>query len=480
LPYLWDLVKHPVRLYRFLNSSFNIIHLLASFAQVPTKVCKQSRMDILIMVGQLLLGLSILVGVHELGHLLAAKAFGMRVEKFSIGFPPKIAGFKWGETEYSVGAVPLGGFVKISGMIDESMDKEFADKEPQPYEYRSKPAWQRLIVIMGGIIVNVITGIIIFVGLTYWLGEQYYPARLMDNGIVASSLAQEIGLKTGDKIVAVNGKALTRFDDITSRDVLLGSGAYYTVERGGEQLRIDIPNDLIGQLSRKKLGGPFVEPRFLFSVGQVDPKGPAAAAGMQAGDKITAIDQMPIVYFQDVQQALSDKAGKTVNVAISRKNTIDTLQITVTEQGRIGFAADLDRPVETAHFGFWESVPHGATAAFGIIADQIRAFGKIFKRELRAEDSLGGPILMAQMFGATWDWVRFWRITGALSMVLAFMNFLPIPALDGGHVMFILFEMVSGRKPSDKFMGIAQQVGMILLLSLMVFAFYVDIAKIFR
>lgn len=431
------------------------------------------------MVGQLLLGLSILVGLHELGHLLTAKMFGMRVEKFSIGFPPKIAGFQWGETEYSIGAIPLGGFVKISGMVDESMDTAQMASEPQPWEFRSKPAWQRLIVMLGGIIVNVITGIIIFVVLVYNNGETYFSRdQVIQNGIVAYEYGESIGLKTGDKILDINGQPYQSITELTSGSALLSENGYYTVDRNGEQIKVEIPRGFINTFNSEESFSKFVAIRFPFEVGEVDKGSGAEVAGIEVGDKILAVNNQPIQYFDEMQAALQPLKGQSAQVVRQRGTVTDTLSIPVTEEARIGIAINpLIEPVRR-EYGFGEAISKGTSRAFGVVIVNAKALGKMFTGEVSAKN-VSGPIGMAKIYGASWDWVKFWSITGLISMILAFMNLLPIPALDGGHVMFLLYEMVSGRAPSDKFLENAQKVGMVILLALMVFAIGNDILKLF-
>jgi regulator of sigma E protease len=434
-------------------------------------------MDIIIMTAQLLLGLSILVGVHEAGHMLAAKYFGMRVEKFSIGFPPKVFGFTKGETEYSIGAIPLGGFVKISGMIDESLDTKSLNKDPEPWEFRAKPAWQRLIVMMGGIIVNIITGIIILILVIFIYGEKYYSSdEVNKRGIVAYTLGQKIGLKTGDKIIKVNGKPYKSFNEVIGADVLLSDNSYYTVQRGNEVLDIKIPNDLLGELSKKS--EDFIFPIFPFEVGKVISGSPADKAGLKKSDKILSLNNIPINYFHEFQENLKKLKSQQITLKVQRGSQQLNLKVMVDSTGKIGFMPVNLLPSSVEHYSFFESVPKGTTQAFSVITNTIKGFGKIFKGEVSAKDSISGPIGIAQEFGGTWEWQRFWSLVGYLSMVLAFMNFLPIPALDGGHVMFLGYEMIARRKPSDKFMEVAQKVGMVILLALMVFAFGNDIFKI--
>jgi regulator of sigma E protease len=433
-------------------------------------------MDILVMAGQLILGLTILVGVHEMGHMLAAKWFGMRVEKFSIGFPPKVFGKKIGDTEYMLGAVPLGGFVKITGMVDESLDTESLKQEPQPYEFRAKPAWQRLIVMLGGIIVNVITGIIIFSLLTFKYGESYLTASEARFGVVPNKLGKEIGFQTGDKIVKINGRPFTEFNEVYGPDVVLGSGSYYTVERNGQLVDISVPQNFMDRLADQDQS-LFVVPLDPFVVGEVVPGQPASKAGLLAGDRILKVADKPIQFFPELQQALKDNAGKETPLVVERNSQPVTLKVNVDEDGKVGFRPKSLLQYATRKYSLVESVPAGTKQAFGIVTTQVKAFGKIFRGEASARKSLGGPMAIAQQYGATFDWLKFWTLTGMLSMVLAFMNLLPIPALDGGHVLFLTYEMVSGRKPSDKFLENAQKVGMALILCLMVFVIFNDLFK---
>jgi len=437
-------------------------------------------MEVFIMVGQLILGLSILVGLHELGHLLAAKAFGMRVEQFSIGFPPKIWGKKFGETEYSFGMIPLGGFVKISGMIDESLDVTAMRAVPQPHEFRSKPAWQRLIVMMGGIIVNVILGVIIFIGFKYTQGDTYLSKQELNKyGIVAYELGESIGLKTGDRILDINGEDYERFRDLASPAVLLSSDGYFTVNRDGKRLTIPIPNDFVDDFAEENNAQKFIFYRLIFDIGAVIEGSPADLGGLQVGDKIIALNGAEIEFYDQLQASMDTLAGTQITLLINRSNVQQTLTIEVNEEGKIGFQANRLNEISTVKYTFAESVPLGTELAFSIVWDNIKGFKKIFAGEVSASKSLSGPIGIAKIFGGTWDWQRFWRITGMLSMVLAFMNFLPIPALDGGHVVFLTWEIVTGKKPSDTFLENAQKVGMVLLLALMSYAILNDIIKLF-
>ena len=430
-------------------------------------------MEVLIMAGQLILGLSILVGLHELGHLVTAKMFGMRVEKYYIGFPPKVVSFQRGETEYGIGAIPLGGFVKIAGMIDESLDTATLKTEPQPWEFRAKPAWQRLIVMLGGIFVNVVTGIVIFVALTFSNGRDYLSTNDAKYGIVAHKLAQEIGLKTGDKIVAINGKAFDDFSDVNK--VFLTSNSAYTIERNGERSEVFIPNNFYERIADKENAGQFLDPVFPFTVGELAVGMPAEKAGLKAGDKVLKLNETPIQYYHEIQESLQKYKNQTVTLNVERAGKPVSLVVKVSDEGKIGFYPVSGLKSTHVDYSMGEALVVGTNQAFGVVFDQIKAFGKIFRGEISPQKSLGSFITIGKVYGPSWNWERFWRITGLLSMVLAFMNLLPIPALDGGHTVFLLYEIISGRKPSDQFLEGAQKVGMVLLLGLMVFAIGNDV-----
>lgn len=434
-------------------------------------------MDIMVSVAQLILSLSILVAVHELGHLVAAKYFGMRVEQFSIGFPPKIWSFKKGETEYAISAIPLGGYVKISGMIDESLDSEQMKQPPQPWEFRSKPAWQRLIVMLGGITVNVIVGILIFIGLTYFLGEIYYSKdEINEKGkVMIGVFGKQLGLQDGDKIIKINGEDFHDYQDVHKPQNLIAKNASFTILRNGETRVIDIPENFIENFDKTGDDYYIVEWKMPAEVGEIVPNSIADKVGLKSGDRIVEINGKPVTYFEDIKNAVGSIKGDSVTFSVSRNGEVlHFAEAFPGEDKKIGFAPKAMVHIE---YGFLSSIGVGTKKAFTTLYTQIQAFGKILRGELSFQKSVSGPIGMTKAFGSTWNRVRFWTITGLLSLLLAFMNLLPIPALDGGHVMFLSFEMISGRKPSDKFLETAQKVGMVFLLALMVFIFANDIFK---
>jgi len=410
-------------------------------------------MNGLIMTAQLLLSLSILIVVHEGGHFLAARMFKIRVEKFYLFFDflfPlanvlnfSLVKFKKGDTEYGLGWFPLGGYVKIAGMVDESMDKDQMKSEPQPWEFRTKPAWQRLIVMLGGIIVNVITGILIFIGLTWFLGDVTIPMKFVNEngGVHALELADSIGLKTGDQIITVNQTPVESFNDLIKPSNFLEKGASFGVLRGGEKIEIPIPENFIESFNKKESAEKFLRPRIPAIVESVSPGTIASRAGLQKGDRFTKVDGKAVFYFDEIVEALKISSGDSIHLSIDRNGEeINVAEKFIEGQKVIGFyPVGLDKnKLNVKSYSLGESIAIGPVRAFDVIWIQIKAFRKIFTGEIDARKSLSGPIGMAQMYGDSWDWERFWRMTGLLSMVLAFMNFLPIPALDGGYVVFLL------------------------------------------
>jgi regulator of sigma E protease len=436
-------------------------------------------MDGLIMAVQLIMGLSLLVILHEFGHYIAARAFGIKVEKFYLFFDAwgfKLFKFKKGDTEYGIGWLPLGGYVKISGMIDESMDKEAMKEEPKSWEFRSKPAWQRLIVMLGGVVMNVIVGFIIFIFINLHYTKGYIPTDEVNaDGIYAYSTGQQIGFRTGDKIISVNGNKIERFSDATSIEVLFG--AEIVVDRNGEQITINVPDSTYKLL--KSSGFPiFAETNYPFIVDSILPDNNADKAGVKKGDKFLSVNDIEINTFGQFSELLLANKSESVDIVIDRNGENIPIKLDIDSLGKVGFVTI--NPYKAKEYSFGQAVKYGIDEALVAVIVNGKGISKIFEGKEKVQDSLQGPIGIAQIYGSDWgNWYRFWKITGLISMILAVMNILPIPALDGGHVIFLSIEAITGRKFSDNFMEKSQVVGMFLLLALMVFVIGNDIYKLF-
>jgi len=430
------------------------------------------------MAAQLIAGISILVILHELGHFWAARAFGIRVEKFYLFFDAwgkKLYSKKIGDTEWGIGWLPLGGYVKIAGMIDESMDKEQMKLPAEPWEFRSKPAWQRLIVMVGGVVMNVVAGICIFAMLTYTYGEHKTFNRSLKYGIVPSKLAEEVGFKRGDKLVSLNGNPIIYFEDALSTDVIMGNNTVYAIERDSEKLDIKLPPDFIRKYSESGKE-KFFMPRITFYVGDLEPNNNAEKAGLKTNDRIIAIDTNTFQFFDNFQTLLKKYSDLTPQFTVLRSTDTVRLPIHVNKGGTIGFVPETENlEYDSVKYGFFQSFPSGIKKAVETISLQIKGWGKIFHGDIAVNKSLQGPIGIAKFYGGEWIWWRFWTFTALISLGLAFMNILPIPALDGGHVVLLLIEMIIGRPLSDKWLERIQTIGMVILLTLMVLIFGNDI-----
>lgn len=385
------------------------------------------------MAAQLILGLSILVALHELGHFLAARAFGIRVEKFYLFFDAwgfKLFSFKRGDTEYGIGWLPLGGYVKISGMIDESLDKDQLAGPPQPWEFRSKPAWQRLIVMVAGVTMNVILGILIFSFTLLAFKKDYLPNSEVKNGIFAYKLGKEIGLQNGDKITAINGQEFERFDDLLSSRVVFGS--ILTVDRNGQTLEITVPDNIYRKIAAEGRWNFIGSGELVYNVGDVMEGENAAKAGLMPGDKIIGINGKPINGHGDLSEILGEAKNSEVSLLVRRGDQDMLLNTKVTDKGTIGISyetgAAISRDYRMKKYTLGSSFYFGTADAWEALVSNVKGLKKIFSGEEKATDAVQGPIGIAQIYGGTWDWAWFWRITGLLSMVLAFMNILPIPA----------------------------------------------------
>jgi regulator of sigma E protease len=440
-------------------------------------------MDIFIKIVQLLLSLSILVIFHEFGHFIAARLFKTRVEKFYLFFDPWFSLFKFkkGETEYGVGWLPLGGYVKISGMIDESMDKEAMKLEPQPWEFRSKPSWQRLIIMLGGVTVNVLLAIGIYIVMMAWWGQQYLPNSEVKYGITVDSVGRQLGLQNGDKILSVNNKEVEDFFRIPAT-ILLENAHSIQIERNGQKTEIALNESMISKIIKHK-SPEFISVRIPFEVADMSAGSPAKKSGMKVGDKIIGINDMQTLYFDEFKTELGKHKLQEVVVTVLRENDTVKLKMTANERGMIGVAPktpDKYFNFKEHHYNIIQAIPVGISMAYSKTADYLKSLKLLFRPETKAYESVGGFITIGSIFPSEWDWEAFWGLTAFLSLMLAVLNILPIPALDGGHVMFLIFEIVTGRKPSDKFMEYAQITGMVILFALLIFANGNDIIKLFK
>ncbi|MFT4205441.1 MAG: RIP metalloprotease RseP [Chitinophagaceae bacterium] len=434
---------------------------------------------------QFILSFSILVTLHELGHFITARIFKCRVEKFYLFFDPWFSLFKKkiGDTEYGIGWVPFGGYVKISGMVDESMDKEQLKQAPQPWEFRSKPAWQRLIIMCAGVVMNLLLGFCIYSMMLFHWGDEYIPTAKLSYGITADSLAQSVGFRSGDKILGVDNQPVLKFRQISTH-ILLDNAKSVQVQRDGQPVDIAIPEDFAKQIISNKDNG-FITPRLLaYPVKEVADTSAAQKAGLKKGDKIRAINGSEVRFFDQYRELLKPLKGQSADLTVLRGADMLHLTANIPASGLLGFIQDIPEnaiPTDTIHYGFWESVPAGFKKGKETLRNYVLQFKFLFgKHRVNANESLGGVISMGNLFPNEWDWQSFWGLTAFFSFALAFMNILPIPALDGGHVLFCLIEMVTGRKPSDKTLEIAQMIGMVLLLGLMVYALGLDFWRLFK
>jgi len=434
--------------------------------------------------GQFILAFSILVVLHELGHFLPAKWFGCRVDKFYLFFNPWFSLYKKkiGETEYGVGWLPLGGYVKIAGMMDESMDKEQMKLPAEPYEFRSKPAWQRLIIMLGGVVVNFVLALVLFAMILFVWGEERLPVRNLKYGLSADSLATSAGLKDGDLITKVNNNPLVYFNDLL-KSIALTKKINLTVHRDGRDTMITMPQGFLSNLTKsQKLA--FVSPRFPVVVDSVTPQVQYVSGKLQRGDQLIGLDDHSFSYYNEFDSLKQRYKNDTVTLIALRGGDTAQIEVKVNEEGSIGFLNQAPSKLlgtEKINYSFAQSIPAGINFGIERLKEYMTGIGLLFtSKEHKVKDNLGSVISIGKTFGGIWDWQRFWTMTALFSIILAFMNILPIPALDGGHALFTLYEMITGRKPSDKFMEYAQMVGMALLLGLMLYAFGLDIWRLFK
>lgn len=429
--------------------------------------------------------LLILVFFHELGHFLAAKLFGMRVERFSLGFPPRIWGFQKGETDYCIGATPLGGYVKISGMIDESMDDDYLEEEPKPWEYRSKPVWQRMIVITAGVIFNMILAVAIYAGLAFSNGETKVKLDSVNSIYVPeNSLAAQVGFQSGDKLIGVNGEEVPYFQDLFTPNKMMASSLSYMVMRNGEQVTIPVADSLLDEIGQQGLvtlnnAMPSVP------ITQVVPGEPADRAGIQQGDLITAINGKPVGYLQELISRITNSTD-SITVTVNRGGATQEYTLMPNENNKLGIGFNPDPKeyfaIERFQYGLIESMDFGLQRTNETVSGIIGGFSKMFSGDISVRDNLGGPVAIANVTKQATDaggFVGFWNITAFLSITLAIMNILPIPVLDGGHLMFLIYEGITRREPSPKVRMALQQIGFLLIIALFIFVTFNDILRQF-
>ena len=421
---------------------------------------------------QLLLSLSILIVLHELGHFIPAKLFKTRVEKFFLFFDVKFALLKKriGETTYGIGWLPLGGYVKIAGMIDESMDKEQMAKPPQPWEFRSKPAWQRLIIMLGGVTVNIIVGMVIYIFLFYSNGQKIVTNENLPNGFSVAQEFKDLGFQDGDHVLQLNGEDFENMNDL-NKYLMLRDVSTLTVQHpNGEQETISLPEDIGMSMFKKGIREPFMPMRTTV-IDTIYPELPAGTSPLQVGDRVLQVNGTDVTTFRSMSEIVRENPERPVSLTVLRNG--DTLNYTVTpnENGQLGInnlAREYTNNFKQINYTFGESIGGGLEYGYNILKDYVYQFKYVFTAE--GATQVGGFGAIGNLFPDAWDWSAFWHTTALISIILAFMNILPIPALDGGHVMFLLYEMVTGRKPNDKFMEVAQMIGFFLLIALVLFA----------
>ena len=419
---------------------------------------------------QLLMSLSFLIILHELGHFIPARIFKTRVEKFFLFFDVKFALFKKkiGETTYGIGWLPLGGYVKISGMIDESMDTEQMSQPPQEWEFRSKPAWQRLIIMLGGVTVNLILGFLIYMMILFVWGKNTLYTEELPSGFSPSLVAQEAGFELGDQIVTVDGKTLDNVFEINRLLFLRDVDQVLVKRRNGSQTTLEMPEGLGKKMFERGELMPLM-PALAPIIDSIIPNSAAALAGLQTGDRLIALNNQDITYWGDLSSLIKGKGKQDITLIVERELSRQTLQFSTDEEGTIGVFPK--RPIinfNNEKLSFGQSIVEGFDYAYWTLYDYVSQFQYIFTQ--KGASQLGGFGAIGNMFPDTWDWKGFWSSTALISIILAFMNILPIPALDGGHVMFLVYEMITGRKPNDKFMEYAQMFGFFLLMSLVLYA----------
>ena len=421
---------------------------------------------------QLLLSLSLLIVLHELGHFIPAKLFKTRVEKFYLFFDIKFSLFKKkiGETVYGIGWLPLGGYVKISGMIDESMDKEQMALPPQPWEFRSKPTWQRLIIMLGGVTVNIIVGFVIYICIFYFVGQKIVTNDELPNGFAVSQTFKDLGFKNGDKVLKLNGEDFENLNDLNRYLFLRDVNSLTVNHSDGNTETISIPEEIGMTMFKAGELRPF-QPVRSNVLDTIIPNYPAEKAGLLKGDKILSVNGVTTLNWASLSENIKANPVSEVTLTIDRDGSLETIKVIPREDGTIGinnFGLEYENAYKQVKYGFIESLGGGINYGYNVLTDYVKQFKYVFTSE--GATQVGGFGAIANLFPGTWNWISFWHTTALISIILAFMNILPIPALDGGHVVFLIYEMATGRKPNEKVMEYAQMVGFILLITLVLFA----------
>lgn len=436
-------------------------------------------MEIVIKILQFFLCFTILVGLHELGHFFMARLFHIRVDKFYIFFDPwfSIFKFKRGNTEYGLGWLPLGGYVKIAGMIDESMDKEYQKHEVQPWEFRAKPAWQRFLVMIAGVVMNVLLAIVIYCGICYTWGDSYFSNQDAKWGYNFNEAGHNLGFRDGDRFVSIDGQKVDNINKIINDLVITEGDRTVVVERDGKQLALTLPfNDLIAMRQAKGYEDLFTL-RMPFLIDSVAFQ---TASALRAGDEVIGMDSTVGVEYSVYQQYLKSHAGKSVSLTVLRgADTLRNLVVPISSEGRIGVVVRTPYQLHTQHYGFWQAIPAGIHKTGKVLSSYWEQLKLIVQPKTKMYEELGGFLAIGNIFPSSWDWQDFWMKTAFLSIILAVMNILPIPGLDGGHAIFTLWEMLTGRKVSEKVLETAQYVGLIIILFLLLYANGNDIYRFF-
>ena len=437
-------------------------------------------MEILIQVIQFILSLSLLIVLHEMGHMIPAKYFKTKVEKFYLFFDAGFSLFKFkkGETEYGMGWIPLGGYVKIAGMIDESMDKEQMKEAAKPWEFRSKPAWQRLIIMVGGVTVNLLLGYFIYIMILFVWGNDYLPNDSIKYGAQLSNpIFENYGFKNGDLITSVDGEKIVEFGDV-GKQILIEGKRNLEINRNGKLIPITISDSIVSQILKLKVSGIFSHPRYPNVIDTIIPGMPAEIAGLKKGDSIIAVNNENLISFDEFREKLSTLSNEEITISYYRNGFLKTSKVVVNQEHMIGYAPKNKiyfYDLKHKDYGFFEAIPAGILTGTKTLGNYVKSLSLIFNKE--GAKQIGGFGTIGKLFPTKWNWEIFWQMTALLSIILAFMNILPIPALDGGHVMFLVYEMVTGKPPSDKFLTSAQLVGMTLLFGLLIYANGMDIYR---